>query len=106
MAASKEKLSELHGVIAEQLTDRIKSGLWAASDVAAAIKFLKDNDITADPGENKALSDLKQQLQAQAKRKADEDKERRASYTTLDELKKIAADEINREFDPTIDRMN
>lgn len=104
--ATKESLSDLHGVIAEQLTERLKSGLWAASDVAAAIKFLKDNDITADPGENKALADMKAELVARAKARGEQTAADRQGYKNVDELRSIATEELNRTFDPTNDWMN
>lgn len=104
--ATKDQLSALHGVIATQLTQRLESGLWAASDVAAAIKFLKDNDITADPGENKALADMKETLVARARERAEQDKKQRSQYANLDELKSIAQEELHREFNPREDWMN
>ncbi len=104
--ASKDALGDLHGIIAEQLTERLRSGLWAASDVAAAIKFLKDNDVTADPGENQALADMKAELMKKAAERKSADDANRKSYTSVDELKAIAQDEMNRQFDPKADWMN
>ncbi len=104
--ATKDALAELHGVIAEELTKRISSGLWAASDVAAAIKFLKDNDVTADPTENQALNGLKEELVRKA---AEKKKQREAvsqTYTSTDELVELAKREMDAEFNPDKDWMN
>lgn len=43
--ASIEALDELHGVVADTLTRRIRAGEATAADISAAIKFLKDNGI-------------------------------------------------------------
>lgn len=53
MAAKQSKLSELHEMLAEMFIQDIKmctdEGIpMAASDKAVIVKFLKDNDITAD----------------------------------------------------------
>jgi hypothetical protein len=45
MKASRDKLEELHNVIAEELLLRIRSGEAKPADMANAIKFLKDNNI-------------------------------------------------------------
>jgi len=69
--ATEAALSALHGVVAQELTRRIVQSEATAADLGAAIKFLKDNDITASIEDNAALSELKQQLdQRLAKRQA------------------------------------
>jgi len=60
--ATEAALSALHGVIAHELTRRITGGEATAADIGAAIKFLKDNAITASIEDNAALSELKQKL--------------------------------------------
>ena len=60
--ATQETLSELHGVIATELTRRIADREATAADIGAAIKFLKDNHITAAIEDNSTLSDLKRKL--------------------------------------------
>lgn len=88
--ATEDKLGELHGLVADQLSERIKEGLWSSADIAAAIKFLKDNNITSDPGEDSHLAGLKQQLEQAAKsRPAGQ------QYSNIDELAEIAQQEIN-----------
>jgi len=60
--ATEAALSTLHGVVAAELTRRILESEATAADIGAAIKFLKDNHITASIEDNQALSDLKQKL--------------------------------------------
>lgn len=60
--ATEVKLSELHGVVADELKRRIEEGEASAADLGAAIKFLKDNHITASIEDNQGLSDLKKKL--------------------------------------------
>lgn len=60
--ATEAKLSELHGVVADELKRRIQDGEASAADIGAAIKFLKDNHITASIEDNQGLSDLKKKL--------------------------------------------
>ena len=51
-------LNDLHEALAKELLQRIKSGEAKAPDLAVAAKFLKDNEITAVPTNNNALSQL------------------------------------------------
>ena len=51
-------LNDLHEALAQELLQRIKSGEAKAPDLAVAAKFLKDNEITAVPANNNALSQL------------------------------------------------
>ncbi|QYD70155.1 hypothetical protein KZJ38_07570 [Paraburkholderia edwinii] len=60
--ATQEALSELHGVVAKELTRRINENEASAADIGAAIKFLKDNHITAAIEDNSHLKDLKKKL--------------------------------------------
>lgn len=81
MAATDNALQELHAQIARSLTDAVKPiettdehGNVAvippsAAHLAAAITFLKNNNITASPTSNKALSDLSDALAARRKKK-------------------------------------
>ncbi|CDK30070.1 putative small terminase subunit [Burkholderia phage AMP1] len=61
--ATEAKLSELHGVVADELKRRIEDGEASAADIGAAIKFLKDNHITASIEDNEGLSDLRKKLE-------------------------------------------
>lgn len=76
-AATEQKLGELHAIVADGLSRVIAEGQAAtdsegnvtvatagAAYFAAAITFLKNNNITADPAENAALSDLAAALAA------------------------------------------
>ncbi|WP_422049741.1 hypothetical protein [Shimia sp.] len=77
--ATSDLMDQLHALTAQSLADIIQNGIPVfsketgeevgrepapASYIAAAIKFLKDNDITADPGADRfdpledALKDL------------------------------------------------
>jgi len=69
--ATESALAALHGAVAAELTRRILEAEASAADLGAAIKFLKDNAITASIEDNAALSELKQKLgQKLAKREA------------------------------------
>jgi hypothetical protein len=76
--ASADALAELHGAIAETLKKAINAPLFdkdgnkienteglgaSAAVLGAAITFLKNNDITADPAKNAALDELKADLE-------------------------------------------
>lgn len=68
--ATEEALGNLHIVVAEHLTDRIESGEATAAEVAAAISFLKNNNITCAPGEDSALNDLSKMMEARRSKRA------------------------------------
>ena len=51
--ASKDLLEQLHEMTAKHLLERIESGEATASEIAQAVKMLKDNGIdTSDPGDS------------------------------------------------------
>jgi hypothetical protein len=58
MKATQEILENLHGVLAEELMARIQSGTALPSDMANAIKFLKDNHIEGLPVIGSPLGNL------------------------------------------------
>lgn len=61
--ATEGALGELHYIVADVLKQRLQDGeLCTAADINAAIKFLKDNNITASREANKALGELEQEL--------------------------------------------
>lgn len=62
MAANEGVLGELHELIARNLAARIESGEATASDLAVAVKFLKDNNITCIPAGDNALGELEEKL--------------------------------------------
>ncbi|WGD31643.1 hypothetical protein AncyloWKF20_07445 [Ancylobacter sp. WKF20] len=45
--ADEKELGGLHKAVAEALTKKIENGEAVAADLAVAVKFLKDNGITA-----------------------------------------------------------
>jgi hypothetical protein len=61
-AATESALGSLHGIVAEYLKLKLASGKATAAEVGAAITFLKNNSITADPTKNKELAELAQTL--------------------------------------------
>jgi hypothetical protein len=64
-------LNELHTLITKSLTGRIQQDIednipTDAATLGAAIKFLKDNNVTADPADADDLSDLREALKLQS----------------------------------------
>lgn len=53
-----DELKQLHSEVAKELLLRIKSGEAKPADLAVAVKFLKDNEITALPVNDNPLSQL------------------------------------------------
>lgn len=58
MSANTELLQTLHEAVAKDLLDKVNSGEAKSSDLAVAVKFLKDNGIEAMATNNNALSSL------------------------------------------------
>lgn len=56
--ATDENLGELHEMMALFLKERIASGEATGAEINAAIKFLKDNDISAVAAPNSPLGNL------------------------------------------------
>ncbi len=70
-AASVAELAELHRLIAASLKQRIEQDMQDgvptdAATLGAAIKFLKDNAITADPADADELHALRERLKQAA----------------------------------------
>lgn len=63
MAASEGLLALLHDAAAKLLLARIQSGEATASDVANALKMLKDNNITCQANDDNELGQLEKALQ-------------------------------------------
>tara|TARA_B100001057_G_scaffold171436_1_gene172261 strand:+ start:36 stop:269 length:234 start_codon:yes stop_codon:yes gene_type:complete len=57
-----EVLNELHGALAEELLDRVRSGEAKPSDLGVAVRFLKDNGIEAIPTDGSYLQQLFEEL--------------------------------------------
>ena len=53
-----DELKQLHNEVAKELLLRIKSGEAKPADLAVAVKFLKDNEITALPVNDNPLNQL------------------------------------------------
>ena len=81
MAASDTTLKELHAVLAEQLLDMIRNGVpmfdkegneagtrkATAAELAVAVTFLKNNEITANLDDTDATKALREALEARRK---------------------------------------
>ena len=70
--ASVSALGKLHKLVAEAYTERIKQDLedhlpTDAATLAGAAKFLKDNNITADPADKDDLDAMREVLAKQAR---------------------------------------
>ncbi len=61
-AASIATMAALHGIVAEELMNRIKDGSATAADISNAIKFLKDNGVEARADKNAAVASLASQF--------------------------------------------
>ena len=53
-----KKLNDLYDAVADELLAKIQSGEARPADLAVAVRFLKDNDITALPVNDNALQQL------------------------------------------------
>lgn len=70
-ASTVGELNELHVLIAKSLKQRIEQDIednipTDAATLGAAIKFLKDNNVTADPADADDLSQLRDKLKEQS----------------------------------------
>lgn len=70
-ASTVGELNELHVLIAKSLKQRIEQDIddnipTDAATLGAAIKFLKDNNVTADPADSDDLAELRNKLKEQA----------------------------------------
>ena len=76
MASSRKELEELHSLITQSFTMRIKADMadeipTDAATLSGAVKFLKDNAVTADPADQDDLSELRDKMkEAALQRKA------------------------------------
>ena len=62
LKANNDILNNLHRMVAQDLIKRISSGEATVQELSAAIKYLKDNDITADVEFNQPLRQLEQDV--------------------------------------------
>lgn len=73
-AASLAELQDLHSLIARSLNKRIQQDMeddlpTDAATLGAAIKFLKDNNVSADPADADDLTALRDKLKQQAEQR-------------------------------------
>ncbi|MCL8137693.1 hypothetical protein M8305_07735 [Enterobacter roggenkampii] len=85
--ANRDQMAELHQLICIALSARIRAGIWSSGDIAAATKFLKDNNVTADVGDNAALQELRESLERKQQHRRDANKGR---ALTPEELAEVA----------------
>lgn len=57
--ASNKQMEELHELVAKKLKKMVESDEATAADISVAIKFLKDNNVMADPDLNSTIEELK-----------------------------------------------
>jgi hypothetical protein len=62
MAETKNKLEDLHELLAQKLLDKLRDPEVKASDLNVARQFLKDNNIDCIPTENRTVSKLAEEL--------------------------------------------
>ena len=60
--ANMDKLNSLHDAIADHMTKQLEAGEMEAKDIANVLKFLKDNDITAEVSESAPMQSLVEQF--------------------------------------------
>jgi hypothetical protein len=76
MASSRKDLEALHALITQSFTQRIEADMadgipTDAATLSGAVKFLKDNAVTADPADQDDLSELRDKMkEAALQRKA------------------------------------
>lgn len=83
-AATLAELQELHALIARSLNKRISQDMdddipTDAATIGAAIKFLKDNNVSADPADADDLTELRENLRKQTEAR----RARRSNVVTL-----------------------
>ena len=61
-SGNRHVLEELHTLVAEELTQRIRTGDAKPADLAVAVKFLKDNGVDALASDESPLKRLAQIL--------------------------------------------
>ncbi len=62
LKANNDMLNQLHSMVAQHLIKQIASGEATVQEIAAAAKFLKDNNVTADIEFNQPLRQLEQEV--------------------------------------------
>lgn len=60
--ATQEKLGELHAKVAEKILNMLNDPEKESQGLVLAIKFLKDNNIQADPAYNEIMNKLEQRV--------------------------------------------
>ena len=63
LKADEDLLNGLHQLVAQSLIEKIQSGEATIQEIGAAIKFLKDNNVTADITYSPAMRQLDSEVQ-------------------------------------------
>lgn len=79
MASSRKELDELHKLVTRSYKERITQDLddnvpTDAATLSGAVKFLKDNCISADPADTDDLQELRDRLTEQATKRREKGK--------------------------------
>lgn len=74
MASSMKDLEDLHRLVTRSYTSRITQDMednipTDAATLSGAVKFLKDNAVTADPADQDDLADLRKKLTDQVQQR-------------------------------------
>jgi hypothetical protein len=62
LKANNDEMNELHQMVAQKLKRMLSDPECTVQDINAAIKFLKDNNVTADIEFNRPLRQLEQEI--------------------------------------------
>lgn len=60
--ASTDSLSDLHGMLAQAMAERLKSGEATASDLNVIRAFLRDNGVDSDPQTDNNIQSIVDEL--------------------------------------------
>ncbi|WP_018123365.1 hypothetical protein [Desulfovibrio oxyclinae] len=60
--ATQDSLSELHGMLAKVMSEKLKSGDVTASDLNVIRAFLKDNGVDTDPQTDENMQSIVNEL--------------------------------------------
>lgn len=70
MTADKSLMESLHNRVAQQLLEAVDSGECSAQLMGVAVKFLKDNNITAVIQDDATMAELQKRLEERARKRA------------------------------------
>lgn len=62
LKANEDVLNQIHSLVANNILKRLESGEVDASDIALAIKFLKDNNVQAELEFNSTVKQIQNEV--------------------------------------------